>query len=103
MASHAGWWDLDSSGTKQTAAHLQKRSTRLLCSSVKNSPDAAGRHSGGNIIDEYDRRMVKMDVANDGTLSILSYFVEQGEFGSAVDKEGNLYVADGEIYVFRCV
>ena len=28
------------------------------------------------------------------------YFVEQGEFGSAVDKEGNLYVADGEIYVF---
>lgn len=50
--------------------------------------------------DEYDRRMVKMDVANDGTLSNLSYFVEQGEFGSAVDKEGNLYVADGEIYVF---
>ena len=44
--------------------------------------------------------MVKMDVANDGTLSNLSYFVEQGEFGSAVDKEGNLYVADGEIYVF---
>ena len=51
--------------------------------------------------DEYDRRMVKMDVANDGTLSNLSYFVEQGEFGSAVDKEGNLYVADGEIYVFN--
>ena len=50
--------------------------------------------------DEYDRRMVKMDVANDGTLSNLSYFVEQGEFGSAVDKEGNLYIADGEIYIF---
>ena len=52
--------------------------------------------------DEYDRRMVKMDVANDGTLSNLSYFVEQGEFGSAVDKEGNLYVADGEyMYLIR--
>lgn len=50
--------------------------------------------------DEYDRRMVKMDVAQDGTLSNLKYFVEQGEFGSAVDKEGNLYVADGEIYIF---
>lgn len=50
--------------------------------------------------DEYDRRMVRMDVAPDGTLSNLHYFVEQGEFGSAVDKQGNLYVADGEIYVF---
>ncbi len=51
--------------------------------------------------DEYDRRMVKMDVASDGTLSNLQYFVEQGEFGSAVDKDGNLYVTDGEIYVFN--
>lgn len=50
--------------------------------------------------DEYDRRMVKMDVAIDGTLSNLRYFVEQGEFGSAVDNDGNLYIADGEIYVF---
>lgn len=50
--------------------------------------------------DEYDRRMVKMDVANDGTLSNLQYFVEQGEFGSAVDAEGNLYIADGDIYIF---
>lgn len=50
--------------------------------------------------DEYDRRMVRMDVAADGTLSNLTYFVEWGEFGSAVDKEGNLYVADGHIYIF---
>ena len=50
--------------------------------------------------DEYDRRMVKMNVAADGTLSDLEYFVEWGEFGSAVDKDGNLYVADGQIYVF---
>jgi hypothetical protein len=44
--------------------------------------------------DEYDKRMVRMDVAPDGTLSNLKYFVEWGEFGSAVDKDGNLYVAD---------
>ncbi|MDR1558005.1 MAG: SMP-30/gluconolactonase/LRE family protein [Tannerellaceae bacterium] len=50
--------------------------------------------------DEYDKRMVRMEVAPDGTLSRLEYFVEWGEFGSAVDKEGNLYVADGQIYIF---
>lgn len=50
--------------------------------------------------DEYDKRMVRMDVAPDGTLSNLEYFVEWGEFGSAVDKDGNLYVADGFIYIF---
>lgn len=50
--------------------------------------------------DEYDKRMVRMDVAANGTLSNLEYFVEWGEFGSAVDAEGNLYVADGHIYVF---
>ena len=50
--------------------------------------------------DEYDRRTVKLDVAPNGTLSNLQYFVEWGEFGSAVDKEGNLYVADGDIRIF---
>jgi len=50
--------------------------------------------------DEYDRRMVSMDVAKDGTLSNMKYFVESGEFGSAVDADGNLYVADGQINVF---
>ena len=50
--------------------------------------------------DEYDKRMVRMDVAPDGTLSNLKYFVEWGEFGSAVDKDGYLYVADGQIYIF---
>jgi hypothetical protein len=50
--------------------------------------------------DEYDKRMVRMNVGQDGTLSGLEYFVEWGEFGSAVDNEGNLYVADGQIYIF---
>ncbi len=50
--------------------------------------------------DEYDRRIVKMDVGNDGTLSNLTYFVEWGEFGLTVDHKGNLYVADGHILVF---
>jgi hypothetical protein len=50
--------------------------------------------------DEYDKRMVKCDVAQNGTLSNLRYFTEWGEFGSAVDNSGNLYVADGQIIVF---
>lgn len=50
--------------------------------------------------DDYDKRIVRMDVASDGTLSNLSYFVEWGEFGSAIDADGNIYVADGNIYVF---
>ncbi len=50
--------------------------------------------------DEYDKRMVKMDVSSDGKLSNLQYFIEQAEFGSAVDSKGNVYVADGHVYVF---
>lgn len=50
--------------------------------------------------DEYDKRVVKMDVAQDGTLSNLKYFAERGEFGSAVDSEGNVYIADGQVYIY---
>jgi hypothetical protein len=51
-------------------------------------------------VDEWDGRTVKMDVGDDGKLSNLRYFVEMGEFGSAVDKEGNLYLGVGRIYIF---
>lgn len=50
--------------------------------------------------DEYDKRMVRMDVDSYGNLSNMEYFVETGEFGSTVDSKGNLYVADGQIYIF---
>jgi hypothetical protein len=51
-------------------------------------------------VDEWDGRTVRMDVDNYGKLSNLHYFVEMGEFGSAVDKDGNLYLGVGIIYVF---
>jgi hypothetical protein len=50
--------------------------------------------------DEYRKRTVKMDVAPDGTLSNLRYFAEWGEFSSATDRDGNVYIADGLIHIF---
>lgn len=50
--------------------------------------------------DEYNHRLVRMNVNPDGTLENLTHFLNHGEFGSAVDKKGNVYVAEGHIYVF---
>jgi polygalacturonase len=50
--------------------------------------------------DEYDKRTVKLDVSAEGYPSNLRYFAEKGEFSSAVDSKGNVYIADGEIYVY---
>ncbi|MDH6357676.1 glycosyl hydrolase family 28-related protein [Parabacteroides sp. PF5-9] len=50
--------------------------------------------------DEYERRIVRLDVAPNGTLSNLRHFIEQGEFGTTVDKNGHIYVTDGHVYVF---
>jgi sugar lactone lactonase YvrE len=50
--------------------------------------------------DEYDKRTVKTHVDADGYLSDLTYFVQRGEFASTVDKQGNVYIADGQIYVY---
>jgi hypothetical protein len=51
--------------------------------------------------DEYDKRVVKMEVDKQGYLSNLKYFVEKGEFHAITDAAGNLYVADGNIYIFN--
>ena len=52
-------------------------------------------------VDEYDKRTVRLDVSPEGYVSNLKYFAEQGEFNSAVDSAGNVYIADGEIYVYN--
>ncbi len=53
-----------------------------------------------HMVNEYDRRTVVCDVAGDGTLSNLRYFVEDGEFSLAQDEAGRLYIADGDIQVY---
>ncbi|WP_208645521.1 glycosyl hydrolase family 28-related protein [Mucilaginibacter endophyticus] len=50
--------------------------------------------------DEYDKRTVSTTVSKDGYLSDLKYFAERGEFASATDDKGNVYIADGQIYVY---
>ena len=51
--------------------------------------------------DEYDKRTVKFDVDSKGYLSNLQYFAEKGEFSSVPDNQGNVYIADGEVYVYN--
>jgi sugar lactone lactonase YvrE len=51
-------------------------------------------------VDEYDKRTVKFQVDTKGYISDLHYFAEKGEFSSVPDNNGNVYVADGEVYVF---
>jgi sugar lactone lactonase YvrE len=50
---------------------------------------------------EYDKRVVRLQVSPEGYLKDPAYFVEKGEFSTATDATGNLYVADGNIYVFN--
>jgi sugar lactone lactonase YvrE len=51
-------------------------------------------------IDEYDKRTVRMEVDARGYLSGLTYFAQKGEFSAIPDSIGNVYVADGDIYVY---
>ncbi|HEY4337582.1 MAG TPA: SMP-30/gluconolactonase/LRE family protein, partial [Puia sp.] len=50
--------------------------------------------------DEYDKRTVRTIADSKGYLSNLTYFAQRGEFASATDAAGNVYIADGEIYVY---
>jgi len=50
--------------------------------------------------DEYNKRTVRLDVDAHGYLSNLTYFAEKGEFNAITDSKGNVYVADGEVYIY---
>ncbi len=53
------------------------------------------------VCDEYEKRTVKLDADGHGYVSNLRYFAEKGEFSTATDAEGNVFIADGEIYEFN--
>jgi sugar lactone lactonase YvrE len=52
------------------------------------------------VSDEYDKRTVRLEVDVQGYVSNLRNFVEKGEFGIAKDAGGNVYIADGQVYVY---
>jgi len=52
------------------------------------------------IADEYDKRTVSVDADSKGYVSNLKYFAERGEFVSTTDSRGNVYIADGQVYVY---
>ena len=51
-------------------------------------------------IDEIPHRLVQMDVAAGGRLSNLKEIKPRGGYSTSVDRDGNLYVADGQIFVY---
>ncbi|TLU99614.1 gluconolaconase [Dyadobacter luticola] len=50
--------------------------------------------------DEYLKRTYRFNVGSKGHLIDPQIFAEKGEFSSAVDSQGNVYIADGQIYVY---
>jgi len=69
---------------------------------LARSTALAAAHPGQPVYtaDEYDKRTVRLQVDADGFLSDLSYFAQRGEFASATDASGKVYIADGEVYVY---
>lgn len=52
-------------------------------------------------VDEYNKRTVRFDVMTKGYLANPDIFVEKGEFNLAVDNDGNVYIPDGQIYIYN--
>jgi hypothetical protein len=50
--------------------------------------------------DELAKRLVRLDVAVNGKLSNLRQVLPRSEYATAIDNDGNLYVADGQIFVY---
>src|SRR6202012_145834 len=53
------------------------------------------------VSDESEEKTWKVNVGEDGSMSAPTLFAEQGGEGVAVDTEGNVYLAAGQIFVYN--
>jgi sugar lactone lactonase YvrE len=53
------------------------------------------------VSDESGEKTYSGDIESDGTISNLKLFAEQGGESVAVDKNGNVYIAAGQVYVYN--
>jgi len=51
--------------------------------------------------DEYHKQTVRFTVRPDGSLTDAFVFAEKGEYNVAVDAKGNVYIPDGQVYVYN--
>jgi len=50
---------------------------------------------------EINKTTVKLDVSDDGKVSNLQVIAPRGEYSTAIGPGGNLYIADGQIFVYN--
>ncbi|MGI6340521.1 MAG: ThuA domain-containing protein [Bacteroidales bacterium] len=53
------------------------------------------------VSNEYDKRTVKLDVDDNGYVTNMQRFAEKGEFFSVPAANGDVYIADGDLFVFN--
>ena len=53
------------------------------------------------LTDSSEEKTYVGDVGVDGTISNLKLFVQQGGEGLAVDEQGNVYIAAGQVFVYN--
>ena len=68
--------------------------------SVTLIPVAPSQTDPVYIVHENKKTTVKFDVNADGSLANLTEMYPHGQYSNIVDKNGNLYIADGEIFVY---
>ena len=61
---------------------------------------APGQKEPVYVANENNKTTVRLDVNADGTLANLKEMYPHGQYSNVTDKNGNLYIADGEIFVY---